>query len=70
MFLHGVLERGQCSIFPDDSEDVSDIEEYGIDWSDLDNCHIQEHHNANNPDDAGHNNDGTNPFVHNQVVTC
>lgn len=63
MFLYGVIEHGQRSIFPDDNEDVGDIEEYGVDWNDLDNRHIQEHHDANNPDDTGH---GTNPFVHNQ----
>ncbi|KAF9237122.1 hypothetical protein BU15DRAFT_88844 [Melanogaster broomeanus] len=66
MFLDGVLECGQRSIFVNgDTDDIGEIEEYGIDWNDLDNHQILRHHNNHNPEDTDeHAESGeTNPFV-------
>ncbi|KAF8139651.1 hypothetical protein EV363DRAFT_1153561 [Boletus edulis] len=63
MFLEGVIERGQRSIHLFDNNDIDDINEYGIDWQDLENHHIRFHHDANS---EMHDHHDSNPFVLNQ----
>lgn len=64
LFLQGTIEQGQRCLFLDEEDEVGNIEEYGIDWQDLDSQRIRAHHDANNPDDLGQLN--PNPFVLNQ----
>lgn len=68
MFLQGVLEHGQRTVYPfDDDSNIGDVEEYGIDWQDLDNSRVRTHHDANNSDDSQSDaGPATNPFVLNQ----
>lgn len=51
LFLQGTIERGQRSLFLVE-EDIGNIEEYGVDWHDLDNQRIRAHHDVNNPNEA------------------
>jgi hypothetical protein len=55
--VHGQFEHGIRSVFLD--EEVENPDEFGVDWDDLDDHHIRNHHDTNNPDDARH----ANPFV-------
>jgi len=60
LLLQGTIERGQRSVFLAE-EDIGNIEEYGIDWQDLDTGRIRAHHNTNNPNEADQPN--SNPFI-------
>ena len=68
MFLEGVIEHGQHSIHLSDTNDIGDIDinEYGIDWQDLENHRIRSHHDTNGtPIEFDNDHDGS-PFVLNQ----
>lgn len=64
LFLQGIMEYGQRGILfgNDDNLEGDEIDNYGIDWTDLDNHHIRAHHDVHNTNDG----DPTNPFVSNQ----
>ena len=68
MFLKGVIEHGQRTIHLSDTDDIGDIDinEYGIDWQDLENHHIRSHHDTDGaPIEFDHDHDHS-PFVLNQ----
>ncbi|KAF8134872.1 hypothetical protein EV363DRAFT_1160056 [Boletus edulis] len=62
LFIQGTIERGQRSIFLVE-EDIGNIDEYGIDWQDLDTRCLRTHHDTNNPNSDEADQPNPNPFV-------
>ncbi|KAH7917752.1 hypothetical protein BV22DRAFT_1076641 [Leucogyrophana mollusca] len=62
MFLQGMVEHGQRAVVVAVDEDIGDIAEYGVDWNDIDNHNVRNHHDTFNPQDDHL----SNPFVSNQ----
>ncbi|KAG6894990.1 hypothetical protein C0992_003632, partial [Termitomyces sp. T32_za158] len=59
MFVYGMQENGVRGLHIDETID-GDLEGFGIDWNDVDNPQIRNHHNAHN----ANNGDAANPFLH------
>lgn len=62
MFLHGTIQNGHRGIQVDETIDDEDYDAFGIDWDDLDNDCMRQHHEEFNSDDG----DPSNPFLTNQ----
>ena len=60
MYLHGMIRNGVRGVMVE--EDPGDVDEYGIDWEDLDRQSFGEYHNQNNSSNA---NQDLNPFITN-----
>jgi hypothetical protein len=53
LYLHGQIENGIRGIFPEPPDNAdADYADYGIDWDDIDNRRIHDHHHLHNPDDG------------------
>ena len=67
MFIQGTVQLGSRSLFEVEEEvaagrvDDADYMDYGVDWEDLDEVGIRDHHSSNNPLDG----DSENPFISN-----
>ena len=65
MYVRGTAQYGHQGLYPEnqevDSESSADehYADYGVDWDDLDERRIREHHDEYNPDDG----DSANPFL-------
>ncbi|KAI9058753.1 hypothetical protein FKP32DRAFT_1581272 [Trametes sanguinea] len=67
MYIRGLAEHGQrgirlADLNPDLEQGLSnsiDYADYGIDWEDIGNEHIRQHHDIHNPNDGDH----ANPFL-------
>ncbi|KAI0040931.1 hypothetical protein FA95DRAFT_1502103 [Auriscalpium vulgare] len=66
MYTHGTVIHGQRAIFlqPEPEGTDDDLAEFGIDWNDIENRQVMNHHNAENNVQA--DGDPNNPFVSNQ----
>ena len=68
MFVQGTVQLGARSLFELEEEQVNagrledaDYLDYGVDWEDLEEASIRDHHDSNNP----HDGDSENPFISN-----
>ncbi|KAI1787486.1 hypothetical protein LXA43DRAFT_1167363 [Ganoderma leucocontextum] len=69
MFVQGTVQLGARTLFEVEEEqggnagrvDDADYMDYGVDWEDLDEARIRDHHNSNNLYDG----DSENPFLSN-----
>jgi hypothetical protein len=53
LYFHGQVENGVRSVFPEPLGNADeDYAAYGIDWADIDNNRIRDHHHLHNPDDG------------------
>ncbi|KAI0757508.1 hypothetical protein C8Q80DRAFT_1216109 [Daedaleopsis nitida] len=63
MYIQGLVREGQRAVYPAEDAVAAMTEEdyagYGVDWDELENRRIREHHNHNNHNDG----DPTDPFV-------
>ncbi|KAG6837599.1 hypothetical protein H0H93_007013 [Arthromyces matolae] len=58
MYMFGIQENGFRGIFIDDAVE-GNVEEFGIDWNEVDNAAARNHHNEHNVNDG----DSTDPFT-------
>jgi hypothetical protein len=62
MYLHGTIQNGVRGVQVEEDPDVVDADVYGIDWEDLNQREVREHHDVYNPPIP--NNEGyENPFM-------
>lgn len=55
LYMHGQVEHGIRSVFPDVVGNADDdFADYGVDWDAVDNRHIRDHHRLHNADDTDH----------------
>ena len=51
MFFFGVLEQGLRGPQSGNEEHIDDLNSYGVDWADLNDLSLLQHHNQHNPDE-------------------